>query len=234
MFLNEEEKLHNIHRIGNQIYPEILFVKTTSNNLYLMMQTSIFNLDKFLLNKTTEKKVVDFVLMKQHMNMLFKDTSLLKYLLDSQRKIDFKLDIKSFETFSKSLDYIKNKYSNTYVNTALAHRDLTPWNMKLCYKNLYIYDWEYAKYDWISELDYVHFIIQPLILARFKIPYIVSRYKNADFTVFKSSLDKMDLLRLYCLDMITLYTLRDDIGYNDKTVKMWIELLIVLEDYNEI
>lgn len=51
------------------------------------------------------------------------------------------------------------------VPLCLAHRDFTPWNTFLTGERLYVFDWEFARSNWIPLADAFHFVLQKGILV---------------------------------------------------------------------
>ena len=49
---------------------------------------------------------------------------------------------------------------NQYILTTLGHSDFTPWNLKFDRNNIYVYDWEYARFQTPAFFDLFHFHFQ--------------------------------------------------------------------------
>jgi hypothetical protein len=46
----------------------------------------------------------------------------------------------------------------TITSRGLAHGDFTPWNSLVCGDRLYVFDWEYAGWDYPADYDLIHFL----------------------------------------------------------------------------
>ncbi len=100
--------------------------------------------------------------------------------------------------------------SNTYIHTALAHGDFTPWNTILEDGKLSILDWEMADFNAPSFYDIFHFIHQSEGLVNRKNAFEIKRsiYKTfsnvkLNYLVKKYKLDVNFYHKLYLLHIIT-------------------------------
>lgn len=99
--------------------------------------------------------------------------------------------------------------SDIMVNAVVTHRDFTPWNMIVNDNSLFVFDWEYGIYHGIPGLDKCHFLIQTAIFEQHASADEIIRMLKA-----YDDIDSM-LLKIYLLDMISLYAFRSGGDWSD-------------------
>jgi hypothetical protein len=152
----------------------------------------------------------------------------MEFLIDSKPKVKLNLTYDNFIVYEKCFELIVQKYHNLKVTSSLVHRDFSPWNVKLIDNNLYLYDWEYSKNNWVLELDYFHFFIQPLILKNFNSKEIYIKARRHKLYFLEDSIENDVLLLLYLLDIITMYSLREATTNEPPLISKWISLISFL------
>lgn len=103
---------------------------------------------------------------------------------------------------SDSAKQVLANVSDMDVSAVVTHRDFTPWNMVVCGDSLFVFDWEYGIYHGLTGLDKCHFLIQTAYFEQHTSPEAVIKLLK-DY----EDIDAM-LLKIYLLDMISLYASR--------------------------
>jgi thiamine kinase-like enzyme len=136
----------------------------------------------------------------------FEDTDFCKMLmeLDSLCKT---LSADDARLVHKYINECKNYYRND-ENTeySFCHRDFTPWNTCMVDKDLFVFDWEYAKRTYPYGMDRARFIVDVLRREKHYSPIQI---------ITKIKVDKQILID-YILDNLYLYLLRgQESDYNN-------------------
>lgn len=116
---------------------------------------------------------------------------------------------------ARSIDDVMARYSGRVVSCSAYHADFTPWNMFVENGRLYVFDWEYGRMTYPPMLDRYHFFVQQAIHVGHQSPAEI-RALLEGFDWFSE-----DDLRLYLLDVITRFTMRE----NGKTSQSLISML---------
>ncbi len=108
------------------------------------------------------------------------------------------------------------------IPLCLAHRDFTPWNTFLAEDRLYVFDWEFARTDWVPFGDAFHFVLQKGILVDHTQENLLWEKLTADATLEGKFLRDLvasigvgedvyySLLALYLVDIVTTYVLHQN------------------------
>lgn len=106
------------------------------------------------------------------------------------------------DSVSDSAQLVLANLSDMEISAVVTHRDFTPWNMIVSDGSLFVFDWEYGIYHGVPGLDKCHFLIQTAIFEQHASPESVIRLLKQ-----YGDIDAM-LLKIYLLDMISLYASR--------------------------
>lgn len=115
------------------------------------------------------------------------------------------------------------------------HRDFTPWNTFVENGTLFVFDFEYAAYQYPACLDAIHYLIQTAIFEKRMMPkdiYALYR-KECESGVLKGVFECPEIaLQAYLVDIISLYASRGRDCLQDagtvKLLNIWSELCAVL------
>lgn len=150
------------------------------------------------------------------------------------------------DLYQKVVNYIEDEIGNKILPFGMCHRDFTPWNTFFHNRQLYVFDWEYAKREYPPMLDVFHFIVQDGILVRklkpeglikkvIKIQGLIERYL-ASIEVTKHLIPSLFLC--YLLDISLLYIEREKGMVEGKTLimlKTWSNIIdLILKGYLKI
>lgn len=196
-FLNSFEDLHD--RV-----PQALKYAKTDDDLYMFIQSTVKTLHSREVHRWTP-------LHQRFQSTLHNLTGTLMKAAETDTFLSIRKLYDSCDTLiphelcdfvAESALQILTYQSDIMVNAVVTHRDFTPWNMIVSDKGLFVFDWEYGIYHGIPGLDKCHFLIQTAIFEQHASPDAIIRmlkkYEDIDST----------LLKMYLLDMISLYAFR--------------------------
>ena len=103
---------------------------------------------------------------------------------------------------SDSARTVLAQMSNMEVSAVVTHRDFTPWNMIVSDGALFVFDWEFGIYHGLPGLDKCHFLVQTAFFEQHASPEAVIRLLKTHDDIGAM------LLKVYLLDMISLYASR--------------------------
>jgi hypothetical protein len=96
---------------------------------------------------------------------------------------------------------------------SVYHGDLTPWNSFRVGQDLFVFDFEYAQYDYPPYLDLFHYVTQTGSVEHRGVDWIMDRYRTWIVPKLKDSgWDAALLYKMYLLDIIQQYIQNDRIG----------------------
>lgn len=95
----------------------------------------------------------------------FKESSAYREVADRLPSVKEHMDEECARNLSAALEWTSEVVESEKVPLCLAHRDFTPWNTFLAGRNLYVFDWEFARFGWTPLVDAFHFVLQKGILV---------------------------------------------------------------------
>ena len=165
LFIKEKKHLDFLSRRGVQNIPRILYcdqidnmcllVQTTRKTCHSKVLHKWSNLHQLYLDEITQKTLV-------HLDFLqtdfYKEIAYLKTIAGNYPNKDQSLIL-------EAISFI-NEYYKGQTSYCCFHADFTPWNMFVEKNQLFVFDFEYAKYSFPPYMDRLHFILQILILEK--------------------------------------------------------------------
>lgn len=139
-----------------------------------------------------------------------------------------KTDWKCKDMLWGCIENMERYYSEHKFTVCFSHGDFTPWNMCYHQNDLFVFDFEYAQYDFPVAMDVFHYLTQVGILT-----------KNADAEeIFQSIMDYAGQLQLfvedirfayiqYLLYIIAFYHERmgEQMTEDERSCRIWIRLI---------
>lgn len=149
----------------------------------------------------------------------FKD---IHFLQSQQDRIKRNLNA---EVVEPAVQLVLDYYGNSEVTFSVYHADFTPWNIYVEKNELFVFDFEYAKYTYPPFLDYFHFFLQTAIFEKHRdVKEIISDFENMEFCHG----DKDFLFLCYLLAILSNYLQREkgalegSVAYS---IILWIQLI---------
>lgn len=129
----------------------------------------------------------------------------------------------------RAVDRIEEYYKKQPV-FCVCHRDFTPWNMFYNSKELFVFDFEYACFEYPPYLDAIHFVVQTAIFEKkLNADQILQEYKTiCEKGVLKGVFEDEEMAFLgYLVDIISLYVDREKKSFSGdvkKSMDIWMNL----------
>lgn len=119
-----------------------------------------------------------------------------------------KLTGENLEFYRLVEDLFTNLNKSQEIDTSLSHGDFTPWNVKVQDRKVYIFDWEFGRFQMPILYDTFHFLIQSQIYTKNKISSRINNLLNevSETKLFQDLGNTIDLklyLRLYVMHQIS-------------------------------
>lgn len=170
---NERDILEHIKslKITSTTTPEVIKIIEEDENL-IMVQSTLQGDFNFCSMKLDERHIMFLaeIFVKTIKYEKIENSQCFQTVAKRISEIDNNLSPVWKERFKKGLTVIEQYLGPIEIPIGLCHYDFKPWNIRIDKKNkkLFVYDWEFAKKDWIPFWDIFHFIIQPAILVKHK------------------------------------------------------------------
>ena len=218
---NEAEMLNSVNSIslGNTSTPDVLYSGSSeTDEFYLIQSTRKGHLSTGPL--TLDERHLDFLM------RLIEQTKCVAPFLESACNKEVSDRLFAVRAYTKSEDWHLMKDSLDWTSRILstgkmlfcfAHRDFTPWNTFVTDGDLYVFDWEFARHQWIPLADAFHFVLQKgIIVDRAPPEQLWDRIMSASSkerriilkcasAIQASKENYLALLAFYLCDMLTLY-----------------------------
>lgn len=232
LFQHEKKVLNYLHYNGIENVPVCLACDRLIDGTYIFVQST---------NKTGHSRV-KHVFSKTELtflkNMVEKTSIHIDYA-----KTDYAVSVNSLkkrlsllQNNGYSIDYIiqaidlVEHYCSTQNSYCFCHRDFTPWNMYYNDGELFVFDFEYARFEYPPYIDAVHYFMQTSIFEKkMHAKEIYDEFFN-DF-VYRN-IDGLieypkQLFLSYLVDIISLYVVREQEQFSGdvkRNMDIWMQL----------
>jgi len=118
---------------------------------------------------------------------------------------------------------------------SLSHGDFTPWNTFFVDGKLYVFDWEYASYDYPRAYDFFHFFLTTKKLKKKNSFELIELIRENSYRIVNNMNDMHVLMLSYLVINFLFYAQREPSkinGYLDGNGKIVVGLIDNLTDQN--
>ncbi len=206
--------------------PRILYCGTLSNGMHVFVQSTAKTASSAVIHEWN-KLHEDFLSQlheKSKQLIQFEESDLYKSIIALEKHFDWLPDNIDEGIILKAISDIKKRYCGCEVEFSAYHGDFTPWNMFVEKKELFVFDFEYAGMSYPAGLDRYHFFTQTAIFERnWGADDIIAFIENGNC----KWIDKL-LYKIYLLDMVSRFTMRENGKVNDEAAKpfeLWGKIL---------
>lgn len=224
LFNNEEVILKRLHDCGIQNVPNCMTNQVLSDSTTIFVQDTKKKLSSKTLHQYTE--IHDQFLEKLYnmtkVRIAFQTTDFAQTLLDLQERAAA-LTVIEQHLLQKASEKVWKYFDNQgEVEFGICHRDFTPWNTCMIKRELYVFDWEYARLTYPNGMDATRFCVE-----------VYRQEKNMNNKKILKKYKKIgkSMLMLYCylLDNIDIYLKRGQQS-DQKIIASSVDLLRLLMD----
>lgn len=232
IFKHEEQVLRYLHEHGINNVPQCISCKELAPRQYSFVQTTTKTIKSTVHHELSVNEI-------EFLTELAKKTAVRK----KYEQTDF---FQSVNRLKEGLPVlIQNGYDVCFVERAVdrieeyykkqpvfcvCHRDFTPWNMFYNSKELFVFDFEYACFEYPPYLDAIHFVVQTAIFEKkLNADQILQEYKTiCEKGVLKDVFEDEEMAFLgYLVDIISLYVDREKKSFSGdvkKSMNIWMDL----------
>ena len=232
IFKHEEQVLRYLHEHGINNVPQCISCKELAQKQYSFVQTTTKTIKSTVHHELSVNEI-------EFLTELAKKTAVRK----KYEQTDF---FQSVNRLKEGLPVlIQNGYDVCFVERAVdrieeyykkqpvfcvCHRDFTPWNMFYNSKELFVFDFEYACFEYPPYLDAIHFVVQTAIFEKkLNADQILQEYKTiCEKGVLKDVFEDEEMAFLgYLVDIISLYVDREKKSFSGdvkKSMNIWMDL----------
>lgn len=208
LFEKEAATLAKLAKNGVTNIPRALHCGTLSNGVHIFVQSTV---------KTTKSQVVHtwgpqqeaFLATlheKTRLALPFEESDYYRSITALQEHIDWLPATTDKEVVTTAIARAMAEYCGKMVEFSACHADFTPWNMFVERGELFVFDFEYATLTYPPGIDRCHFELQTAIFEKRMSCEEILEYINGYNVADKH------LLRLYLLDVISRFTIREKGG----------------------
>lgn len=230
MFHGEAEVLQRLEKQGMKGIPQCLYCGEINEGIYLFVQST---------TKTQKSKVphewgalheafLEELQGRTLQKVLFEESDYYQTLRALQAHLRWLPQFINRKAIEKAIDKIKVSLCGKQVEFSAHHADFTPWNMFVEKRKLFVFDWEYTRLTYPSQLDRYHFFTQTSIFERYWSAADIIGYMESK----KGSWIDREKYSLYLIDVIARFTIREKGNVNGDIAKsffLWMDLLEYLQ-----
>ena len=144
------------------LIPEIIDKgKLEGDIIYLALRAKHEPLEKSYELTEAHVRYIREIYEKTGRREIFRETELYKLLVDRIKFLENKIPYYWILNYLRVLKYYEDKFIPIY----LSHGDFTPWNVSLKSGKLFLYDWEYSRWN-VFMADFFHFVISKHIFSK--------------------------------------------------------------------
>jgi hypothetical protein len=230
LFCHEEKVLTALYKMGIRQIPICLYNGKLNNDVAVFVQSTL---------KTNQSKIIhnwqevhwDFLRSlhdKTKKTIPFQETDFYNTieLLKNNLKT---LEASNRKIITEAIVKVSQFYENNKFSYSAYHADFTPWNMFVEKKQLFVFDFEYAKMSYPPFLDWFHFFTQTCIFEKgLNADKIFEAYQFKKNNISKYFNDPDFYYVCYLLDVVSLYVNRDKGSYSkdvERNLSIWIKLI---------
>lgn len=204
LFEKEAAALSLLAQKGVTNIPQALHCGTLSNGVHIFVQSTA---------KTTKSQVVHtwgalqerFLATlheKTRQTLPFGESDYCRTTTALQEHIDW-LPAPCRDVVTTAIEGVMAEYCGKMVEFSACHADFTPWNMFVERSELFVFDFEYTALTYPPGIDCCHFELQTAIFEKRLSREDIVEYLTGRDVAYKR------LLRLYLLDVISRFTIRE-------------------------
>ena len=230
---NEAKMIEYLQQNNVDNIPQILSLGTRDNYRYLIVDTKRTLKSKCDLRwNSLYEKCLDEIYNKTAQTNKLEESDVYKYIAGNLPEIRSFFSENEYDAVCKAFEKI-DKSSEMSLSLAFYHRDFKPWNCYMSEGKLQVYDFEYSMTSAPIGLDRIHFISQVEHLTNKKTSkkIVMSIIESTETDDSESKLTAKELIILYALDMMTLYTTRSK-GIDGET-RFYYNILLEAVDGDE-
>lgn len=227
IFMHEREILSTLHNRGIDNVPKCLYCETLADGLHVFAQTTV---------KTKHSKVLHYW---SSLHSQFLESLRVKTIQQIPfEKSDFYRDLTGLMSngfvmkeaiLNDTIENVLSYYAGKEVLFCAFHADFTPWNMFMESRQLFVFDWEYARLTYPPQLDFFHFWLQTSIFEKhLSANRIIADYRRIRQQYAKDFANIDFSLKCYLLAVIALYAEREKGNLSRGTqqhIEFWSSLL---------
>jgi thiamine kinase-like enzyme len=235
LFLHEQTVLNRLKEKRIESIPESLYCGMLSDTVYLFVQSTVKTKRSRVLHQWTDlhRQFLHELKQNTEQKIPFEETDFLYSIQLLQRNLSY-ISAANRESVAKAIAKVLNYYKGKVVCFSAYHGDFTPWNMFEENKQLYVFDWEYARLTSPVYLDWFHFFTQCAIFEQHlqaeEILHLYTQRKNE----LPDSVEDADFYyTCYLLDIVSRYANRDRGIYDQSmanSMAVWTKLI---EKFND-
>ncbi len=230
LFIKEKEILQYLRNKQITSIPKCLFCGRFDQQYVFIMSTERTLSSNFKQHNDLAWEFVNELYEKTKKQVAFTNSPYYKTLKNLITVIQT-IDIKERAFISDEVNNVLKRYNQSMFECSMYHGDFTPWNSFMHNNHLFVFDFEYAQYDYPPYLDYFHYITQSALNNHREVEWIVNFYKEKVIPLFKyTKLNPSNLYRMYLLDIIYQYIQNDIIdgklnpSLKDK-ISTWVKIM---------
>lgn len=232
IFKHEQQVLDFLHYHGINNVPQCISCKEIMGGMYSFVQTTTKTNKSTVHHELSDQEVIFLsnVAEKTAVNKAFEDTDFYRSVHELENSLSV-LEKNGYDICSlcKALKQVKEYYKKQCLY-CVCHRDFTPWNMFYNATQLFVFDFEYAGFEYPPYLDAIHYIVQTAIFEkRLKVESILCKFKEVcEKGVLKGKFQNYKMAFLaYLVDIISLYVNREKNNFSGdvkKSMDIWMGL----------
>lgn len=233
-FLYEIDILNYLEKLHIEHIPKVLW-SGTENGIHGFIQTTEKkgNESTVLLFDKRHIAFLKEIHKKTQKRMVFKDSPFEKLLFSFTQELEYSNWNYAGE-IKQILERLKEKLEKEgYIGT-LFHGDFTPWNVCAFANHIFVFDFEYAQYDYPEWMDVFHFKTQVSILSDTACAEeIYEKFEKERDLLRKWIRDPEGSYMCYLIYILYFYYKRwgGKLSENERSCKIWIQLLRKLDQH---
>ena len=206
LFKKEQEILTWLRKKEVLNVPECLAMQTLEDSTVVFVQSTKKTVNSKVEHQfgLKQKYFLDSLYEATKETLQFENTDFAKTIFYVQENIGL-FNEKEKVVVEQAIKMIYDAYANSTVEFGACHRDFTPWNMCVTGNQLFVFDWEYSKKTYPSNIDQCHFLIQTKRFEkRLSVDMIAKEIKKNNYY----NLGRLAFIS-YCLDNAAIYIQRN-------------------------
>lgn len=232
IFKHEEQVLHYLHEHGINNVPQCISCKEISKNKYSFVQTTTKTIKSTIHHELSvnEIKFLTELAKKTAVRQEYEQTDFFQSVNRLKEGLPVLIQ-NGYDVYfvERAVERIEEFYKKQSV-FCVCHRDFTPWNMFYNSTELFVFDFEYACFEYPPYLDAIHFVVQTAIFEKkLNADQILQEFKLiCEKGVLKDVFEDDEMAFLgYLVDIISMYVDREKrlfSGDVKKSMDIWMEL----------
>lgn len=233
LFRHEENILKELFGYGFKNIPQCLYRGVLKDQMHIFVTTTTKTMRSKVLHQLSALHwdFLNHLHQKTKQRLPFERSDFYQVITSLKRK-PVCLSVYDIRVVTSVIERIEAFYAGKQVEFSFYHSDFTPWNMIVEESELFVFDWEYAKYTFPPFLDAFHFFTQSCIFEQHKnAAEILTAYKT-NKRIFEACFDDPDFSYVcYLIGVISFYGNRDKGILSSgmaNNIQIWVELLRLL------